>query len=168
MIIHTNVKLISGTLFLFHTSMWINRLSQFSFGPLQFFKLKIFFLQYRLIHYLYGPHSYCSLRVPFALDKLYLNFFYNPPNYVTYSNVVNYVKFFYLDRQRQVRAQATFFYIKHEIVKNSLRAACKILLFYFLFWPFYFFFVSLLTLAWKALPRRSLSSHVRGFLRQAT
>ena len=84
--------------------------------------------------------------------------------------VVNYVKFFYLDRQRQDRAQATFFYIKHEIVKDSPRAACKILLFYFLFWPFYFFVYFIINTSLKGAAKEIavLPSHVRGVHRQAT
>ena len=48
-----------------------------------------------------------------------------------YCNVVNYVEFFYSDRQRQNRAQDHPFFIKHGNVKFSLRAPWKILLFYF-------------------------------------
>ena len=82
--------------------------------------------------------------------------------YVIYiiCNVVNYVKFFYLDRQRQDRAQATFLKLKLDIVRDSLRAARKILLFLIVFLAvFFFFFVSSLTPAWKAPPKRSLCYH---------
>ena len=60
MIVHTYVMSIGGTLFSFYIQM--NRLSQFSFGP----------------------HSFCSVRGPSALDKFNFNFLCSTSNDNTY------------------------------------------------------------------------------------
>ena len=82
-----------------------------------------------------------------------------------FCNVVNYVNFFYLDRQRQDRAQATF-WLKLKTVRDSLRAAHKILLFFYCFsGRFLFLFVSLKNTSLKGAAKEIavLPSHAEGF-----
>ena len=60
------------------------------------------------------------------------------------------------------------FFMKHVIVRDNLRAACKIASFYFLFWPFSFLYFIINTSSKGAAKKIAvLPSHVGGVHRQA-
>ena len=91
-------------------------------------------------------------------------------SYVEHCNMVNHVKFFYLGRQRQDRAEVTFLNQNSKLSRVVWEELLK-KFFYFIYFSgrFLFLFIPLITPTWKAPPEIAvLPSHVRGVHKQAT